>query len=405
MDDAWLDASQRFAADAVQSMGGRVVSIGVREVHAGSDGELIAGFDLMVAWTGHAPCSELFFVATDAATDAMQAWRYPADPLLTGLAAAVDPVEVAAVLGVSPVSLEMITLRPCSRAVVRARGDGVDVHLKVVAPGSAQSLADRHRCLRMAGVPVASVSATDDERGWVVLDTVPGRTLDECLDAHDAPLPDAEAVWSLVESLAAVHLDPIVDLPATSTLAVRHARVIAAVLPSLADRVLHLAQVLVDRSHVVRSGTVHADLHPGQLLIDGSGTLVGVLDVDGAGIGDPLDDIGRMVAHLMVTASAGRQVVSRRWRFAEQLIDTEAAGTSADHLSSRIAASLVAHATGPWRAQAASWPSDVERLVSLAEEVLLGGAASAIRRRRSPRGATSAGTEDSHRVHLLDTRE
>ena len=384
MDVAWLDASQQVATDLVQAMGGRVDSIDVREVHASSDGDVVAGFDAMVAWAGHAPCSELLFVATDDVAGAMQAWRYPADPLLPGLAAAVDPLEVAAFLGCLQASLEVITLRPCRRAVVRVWGDGVDVHLKVVAPGSAQFLADRHLALAAAGVVVPAVLAIDDVRGWVVLDTLPGRTLDECLDSDDVPLLAADAVWSLVESIGSVHLEPRLDVPGTSTHAVRHARLIGNVLPSLADRVHRLASEIVTRWPSPRLGTVHGDLHPGQLLIDAAGELVGVLDVDGAGTGDPLDDIGRMIAHVMVTASAQRHAGSRRWWFAAQLVDAAANRVSDADLSTRIAASVLAHAAGPWRAQGNAWPSEVERLVSLAEDVAAAGAASVIRSRRSP---------------------
>ena len=381
MDDAWLDASKRFATDVVQGMGGRVVSIGVREAHARAGGELIAGFDAQVAWAGHAPCSELFFVATDGTTDAMQAWRYPADPLLPGLASAVDAEAVAAFLGVPQLSVEVITLRPCRRAVVRARGEGVDVHLKVVAPGSTLVLADRHLELVSGGVPVPGVLATDAERGWVVLDTLPGRTLDECLDSLDAPLLGADAVWSLVESIAAVRLGWAVEVSDTAALVARHAWAIGVVLPSLADRAHRLAGEIVASRPSPRLGTVHGDLHPGQLLIDATGALVGVLDVDGTGIGDPLDDIGRMVAHVMVTASAQRHAGSRRWWFAAQLVDAAGTRASVADLSPRIAASLLAHATGPWRAQADTWPSDVERLVSLAEEVFVGGVGTALERR------------------------
>lgn len=384
MDVGWLDASRRIAEDAVAAMSGRVVSLEVREVHTRPDGEWVAGFDAMVEWQGSAPCAELLFVGADDDAGTARAWRYPDDPLLLGLAAAVDPVAVAAFLGVAVVSLEVVTLRPCRRAVVRARGEDVDVHLKVVAPGSVTALVDRHLVLADAGVPVPGVVAADAARGWVALTTLPGRTLDECLDTPGEPLVAPTEVWSLVESIAAVRLEPTSEVPAASLYAAHHARVIGDALPALGTRARRLADRISSHRGVVRPGTVHGDLHPGQLLVDQRGRLTGVLDVDGVGVGDVHDDTGRIIAHVMVAAALGRSEPDRRWRFAGQLVAAVGASLTADELSQRVAASVVAHATGPWRAQTDGWPHDVDRLLTLAEQVLDDGVAAAIRSRRSP---------------------
>lgn len=363
---------------------GRVVSLEVREVHARSDGELIAGFDAIVEWEGCPPCTELIFVGIDDADGSAYAWRYPEDPLLPGMAAAVEPVAVAGFLSVPSVSLEVVTLRPCRRAVVRARGGDVDVHLKVVPPDSAQSLVERYLALAASGVRVPEVAAADVARGWVGLATLPGRTLDECLDSPGSSLMAPDAVWSLVESIAAVRLDPTLEAPVSSLHAARHAWVIGEALPAIGARARRVADRVTARRGVSWHGTVHGDLHPGQLLVDSHGRLAGVLDVDGAGVGDVVDDLGRLIAHVMVAASLGHGDPDRRWRFAGELVEMATERAIVAELSHCAAASVLAHSTGPWRAQTAGWATDVDRLLTLAEHVLDGGISAAIRSRRSP---------------------
>ena len=50
--------------------------------------------------------------------------------------------------------------------------------------------------------------------------------------------------------------------------------------------------------------TVHGDLHLGQVFVDplNPTEIVGVLDIDTAGLGDAADDAAALVAHLLVTA-------------------------------------------------------------------------------------------------------
>ena len=381
---AWLENMRVVVADAVVAMGGRLVSLGVREAHARVDVESTVGFDAVVAWGTSAPCAELFVVTVEEATGATEVWRYPDDPALPGLATAVNPGAVGAYLATPIVLLEVVSLRPGRRAVVHARGDGIDAHVKVVPPAATRVIAERYEAFAAAGVPVPEVMATDERRGWVVLRTVAGRTLDECLESPDAPCPTATDLWALVESIAPVALEPTVMVTPASLHAARHARVISRAVPALEERVGRVVRALGGRPSGEWRGTVHGDLHPGQLVVGASGEIVGVLDVDGAGAGDVLDDIGQLVAHLMVAAALGRADVQRRGRFAAGLLDAGRARADERQMSLRVAASVLAHASGPWRAQADAWPTETERLVAVAEQVLDHGATAVLRSRRSP---------------------
>ncbi len=386
-----LDVLADAAIAALGDLGGRVSALHRREVHHRPGDEVIVGFDVVVRWPDGSERSELVHVAASLADDhgPPHVWCYPYDPLLPGLADAVSPDAVAALLGVSSgdVQLEVRTLRPCRRAVIAVRGAGVDVHLKVVPPGEADRVVARHRAFAGAGLPVAPVVAADRSRGWVVLATLAGVPLDRSLDDPSSLLPRAADLAALVERIADVELVEADVVPPSASLVGRHAAVITSALPSLAARAEDVAATIVRvaSAHVGRTGTVHGDLHAGQLLVDDQGAIVGLLDLDDAGRGDVLDEHARLLAHLVAGAVlADPARAARHWGLATEVGEGRSSSLDAGALAPRVAASLLGWATAPWRAQDASWPERVEALLAVTEDVLARGVGAAIRSRRSP---------------------
>jgi aminoglycoside phosphotransferase (APT) family kinase protein len=390
-----LDAVCDAAVDALAEAGGRVRSMRRREVHHRPGDEVIVGFDARVEWADGREREELVVVRARLGDDAggVQVWCYPADPVLLGLADAVMPAEVAAFLGLpaETVQLTVRALRPCRRAVIEVRSPGVDLYLKVVAPGEVDRVVDRHRAFAAAGLPVAPVVTVDEGRGWVVMAALQGVTLDERLDQPGAALPGAADLVEIVERIAAVELVDADLVPASAELVGRHALVIAAAAPALGQRAAVIASA-VERAELhlrARRATVHGDLHAGQLLVDEQGRIAGVLDLDDSGHGDVLDEYGRLLAHLIASAvlhdpSGDHPLTgSRRWQFVLDLADAWADHGGGDGLTPRVAASLLGWVTAPWRAQDAGWPERVEALLAVTEDVLALGAAGAVRSRRS----------------------
>jgi aminoglycoside phosphotransferase (APT) family kinase protein len=108
---------------------------------------------------------------------------------------------------------------------------------------------------------------------------------------------------------------------------------------------------------------VHGDLHVGQLFVDpvDPGRILGVLDIDTAGLGDPADDAGAMHAHLIMSAltmrAAGEHESEARYdRLAERWLERWARRDDADFSARARAISathLLAHTLG--RSVPASW--------------------------------------------------
>ena len=81
--------------------------------------------------------------------------------------------------------------------VVEVRGPGLRLFLKVVRPGLAEGLHERHRLLRAAGLPVPrSLGWTED--GLLVLEALVGRSLRAQLRAG-APAVDGDRVVGVVD--------------------------------------------------------------------------------------------------------------------------------------------------------------------------------------------------------------
>ena len=388
-----LEALAVAAVDALEELGGRVVALHRREVHLRPGDEVIVGFDATVRWPNGTARDELVHVAVPLADRAAtpQVWCYPHDPLLPGLADAVTPDNVGAFLGlpVGAVRLTVRSLRPCRRAVVEVGADNLDVHLKVVPPDQVLRVVGRHRAFAAAGLPVPPVVTVDDQRGWVVMATLRGTTLDALLDEPTSLRPGAADIAAVIERIADVELADADLVPASTAaeLIGRHAAVIATAQPELGDRAAALVHAIESgaRSTTERMATVHGDLHAGQLLIDAAGGIVGLLDLDDSGRGDVLDEHARLLAHLVAAAAlAGPTHAAHRWSVASELADDLVARLGGHELAPRVAASLLGWATAPWRAQDASWPERVEALLAITEDVLARGVDAAIRSRRSP---------------------
>ncbi len=280
----------------------------------------------------------------------VQMWRWPHDPALPGLAAALDRTKVRRLLadlgsGVGDVDLRVRAYRPGRRAVVEASNDRGRLFLKVVPPDRAQRLHENHRLLA-PHLPVPdSIGWTDD--GIVVLPGVGGATLRSVLRRGGAS-PAPAAIDGLLDRLPIELLDR--SRRSTWSDAVRHhGRVINATVPSAASQVDGLLDQLEERRQRMNEHPlvpVHGDLHEAQLLVSGR-RVVGLLDVDTAGVGHRVDDLANLCAHLSVlsivtpSSAAIRSYGAQVLAFAEQAHDPH-------DLRVRIAAGVVGLSTGPF---------------------------------------------------------
>jgi hypothetical protein len=407
VDDAMLPAAahltgphaRRVLRAAVEAAGGTLERTRACHLHYRPGHDVVVRFDSRVRWNGHPPVEETLVAATtvsgpppgtlpveavtpDGDTLVVGVWRWPFDPLLAGLAEAVTPSTVAEFLtGLvsGPVDLEVVTYRPTHRAVVRVTDEaGAIFYLKVLRPADVDDVVERHRTLLAGGVPVPPILRHDPVRGLIAMGALTGPTIRDRIRRGDRRLPAAAQYETLFAALSGVMLRGAPPVDGRIATGLRHAAMLETVLPGERPRFRRLSEQLtpaVDRAAVRSGPTIHGDLYEAQLVTGRgrgrAGTIGGVLDLDDAGPGDPLDDRATVIAHLLSRAVDTRGDVRRRvLDYAATLRRAFAGAVDAPvDLDLVIAGTLVGLATGPFRTQQRNWPAAVRRRLAIAERI------------------------------------
>lgn len=319
LDDA-PDVLRRLA----RGTGRELVSFVQKDLEPVSDG-LIVGFactlrgaddsleqvTIYVNTSADAPVDEHTAQLTDRATgQRLTAWTYPQDPSLPSLPAVSYPEAAGVVLAKFGIEahgamLTMESYRPGKRAVLKV-DDGEDQHfVKIVQPSLAATIHELHSRLHDAGLPVPR-SLGYSESGLVLLERQHGAPASSRIEdiARDARFLDE--LDTIMRRLAEVP----VHVGARESLARRaswYADRMAETTPVLAGRTASIVERIAARyaaSPVPPPVTVHGDLHLGQLLVDEHEPwrIIGVIDIDTAGRGDPSDDAGALYGHVLVSS-------------------------------------------------------------------------------------------------------
>ena len=385
------DAEPILAA-VVESAGGRLLDARANHVQYRPGSDAVVRFEASVAWGDQPPQRETLLAATTrdgvhpgtvvvtAAVDgvdlAIGVWRWPFDPVLTDLTTMVTPALAADALGdlvTGALDLRVVAYRPTERAVVRVvDSTGVVLYVKVLPPAQVAPLVERHTALIDAGLPVPEVVASGD--GWLAMTELAGTTLRDLIKGAPGTWPTADAFAGLLTTLRDVAL-PARAAASRVDDAFGHAAMLRLVAPEIApmlDRVTTALDPARERS-AARRATVHGDMHEAQVIVDG-GQVIGLLDIDDVGVGDPLDDMATLIAHTLFRAIvADDDALARRLTgYVDELFEsfaaeTERRGHDRRELQLVVAAVLLGLATGPYRVQRAGWRDELSAVVAQAE--------------------------------------
>lgn len=293
-------------------------------------------------------------------------WQFPNDPFLPGLASAADPDRVSNLLerlGALKESVKLSTraYRAGRRAVIEASGKTQRIFLKVVRPGSAAALQHAHASLA-EHLPVPHTFGWSQDLGVVALQAMAGRTLRAALTARSSRVPKAEDLVALLD-LFPQPGDTTKTVAGPHQRAAEHARLLEAVTPELATRV----NAIVERLSVAEEPqvAVHGDFHSSQVLVNRK-EVVGLVDVDTAGVGERANDLASIVGHLGTLAldSPARRDIED---YGASLMRDFDLRTDPVGLRLRVSGVVLGLATGPFRVQLRQWPKVTERRVALAE--------------------------------------
>ncbi len=248
-------------------------------------------------------------IAVDGIDDPVAVWLYPSDPALPALRHLTDVASAAVVLGAlgisaNPTAVRVVSYRPGRRAVVRVDSDSQPLFLKVVEPGKAGSISERHELFRQSGLPVPRLLGWSSD-GVVGMSGLPGieaqSAVGRILD-HAAFLDQLEFLCSLLEVVPAVNT----ARPSLFHRLDWYLERLCERLPTDAERIAAVGAAVAAKGaegydFEYTPVTIHGDLHLGQLFVDEAAPseITGILDIDTAGVGDPADDAGAFYAHVI----------------------------------------------------------------------------------------------------------
>lgn len=345
-------------------------------------------------------------IVTDPATgEPVSVWAYPNDPGLPVLPQVTyrDAVaELLTTLGM-PVTDPVLTVaayRPGKRAVVRVDAPERTLFLKIVRPHRVAPIVTSHEQFVAAGLPVPRVLSSRGD-GLLVLERIRGVPAgSRILDIADDP----RFVASLAALSGRVATVPMTQQARADAMdhADWHRRTLVAALPQDAEEIDRLYDAIGRRSIGWTSATkqvVHGDLHLEQVFVDEDEPwrISGLLDIDTAGWGFPVRDIGAVVAHMVVTGLWHRsRGDAERGGAAERLADGIARDWvarnpgEADRIGPAIGAQLLAHAGGQATTGSANGIQTAEQLLAatraaLADAAPVPPAAGLVRPRSAPR--------------------
>jgi len=255
-------------------------------------------------------------IPVGASNDVVAVWLYPSDPTLPALRTVTDVASTTAVLGDmgiawSPTEVAVVSYRPGRRAVIRVDSGAARLFLKVVEPGKAESISERHELFRASGLPVPHPLGWSSD-GVIAMSSLPGIEAQSAVERivdHAAFLDQLEFLCTLLEGVSAVNT----ARPSLYNRLDWYLERLTERLPSDADaaRIVEVGAAIANRGEEgygfdFTPVTIHGDLHLGQLFIDpeAPSEIAGMLDIDTAGVGDPADDAGAFYAHLVALAES-----------------------------------------------------------------------------------------------------
>lgn len=306
--------------------------------------------------------AELDATVVDDGESQLAVWRMANDPFLPGLAKMLDPQARAAftaALGLpSAETARVRSYRPGRRAVVELATDRPIAYVKVVEPRRVQRLIDAFTALESVdGVARCHGWSIDD--GLLVIEALHGTALDTAI-RQQQPLPPADALLHQLDAL------PDLDGPVVEHgRALRdQAKLLGALLPHRAHDIEQLSDAFADVAPTGDRQTVHGDFHAGQV-ITADGQIVGLVDVDRAGLGHRADDLAMFLAHLQVLAlDADPKALAAT--YLQHLYDDWSTVVPVADLRLGIARSLFSFAPGGFTAQALDWQRIAERRLEAA---------------------------------------
>ena len=314
-------------------------------------------------------------------------FRYPEDPQLPGLQSAASPIEaqqlISKYLDISPhqVRVEVMRYRPGTRAVLRhiiswrrAKPGKMTLFARVMPPARIERLLATASLANLSGFNLPKIAGVWEKGGVVWIANVPGETVRAAIKKGRAPntgriLDGLDKLWHAdVEPNAGRPLDVASGFKMTDEL-------LSQVLQT--DKSLELLNQIKVRLRPFSmtwrpTHPAHNDFYDDQLLITPEDNLA-LVDFEETGPGDPMMDVGNMLAHLRWMAHFNRpQKAFKDYHDRFRSDSLTRFGWEPKELDLREAYSVFRLVPGPFRNLQKNWADTVETGLTLVVEALQG---------------------------------
>ena len=278
---------------------------------------------------------------------------------------------------------------PGRRALFRYEGPHVSerpvLYIKVYRPGQDKVAAKTLNTLACwarigtLGFQFPRMLVHDQLEHILVMDEVPGSQLSSMI-ATAGP----EVFAAVGRALASLHLSEIRPnaswSPAKEVSALGKAMAeVELALPAFGPLIQGLLQVIEHQKADLSwdwEAPIHGNLHSDQILVDDSAN-IGIVDWDDLSIGDPLYDIGRLIAHIIFVSKQLKVDSSRTTQHMESLLDSYILATNKKLDRNRLrwhiaVALLVRGKISALRPLPPNWIEDIGESLSEAHKILHG---------------------------------
>ena len=291
-------------------------------------------------------------------------WQFPDDPRLPGLPHAIRPELLRNLLSEVGADHRITRVRTRSyrarrRAVIEVTTERHRLFVKVVRPSKIRELQAAHTMVA-DHVRVPRSLGYSEELGIAVLETIPGITVREAIEAGEESLPSGTELTSLLDRI------PLLPerRPSLSERLAVHQRFLSTILPEAAPQLARIAEA-VEPAQPEPVVAAHNDFHSAQVMVS-FGRVSGLVDIDTIGQGSRVDDYAMWLGHLhTLSLGAGGQAYAA---YGARVLTEFESSMGSQQLRPRIAAAVTAFATAPFRSQQPNWPAATIRHLGAAEE-------------------------------------
>jgi aminoglycoside phosphotransferase (APT) family kinase protein len=200
------------------------------------------------------------------------------------------------------------------------------------------------------------------EDGILLFGALPGVDLYDAL-VDGAPEPPApSAIIDVLDRLPEFEDPP--ELWSSDEMVEDYRELISALVPEHASLVDRLAEALT-RAEQQPVVPIHGDFHEGNILLDRSG-ISGVLDVDDAGYGERVEDLGLLLGRVWALGMTSGE--ASILEYADRLLREFSEQVDPLELRRRAGVAVLGRATSPFRNQMRDWRRRTVDRLELAEQ-------------------------------------